>query len=149
MEMTDWADGIEIRNNGIKCVIDARIVSELLRTITSLGLIAGALLFYSWVRSQSVETGYEIQRLCEIEESLLKMEEKLILTEETLTNPERIERIATSDLGMTKLRPNQLIMPPLEAENPGIPDSLAMAGSETDNLEKSGEGKRFANYIVN
>jgi hypothetical protein len=144
--MTDWADGIEISNNGIKCVIDARIVSELLRIIISLGLIAGALLFYSWVRSEIVETGYEIQSLLEAEESLLDKQQELVLVEEMLTRPERIEMFATSK-GMTKLHPNQLILPPQEAGDGGIPNSLALAGSKTDDLNKSGEDKRFGNYL--
>ena len=45
--MTDWADGIEARNYGIKCVIDARVVSDLVRTIICLGMVAGALLTVS------------------------------------------------------------------------------------------------------
>ena len=147
--MTDWADSLEIRNNGIKCVIDKRILSELLRTIISLVMIAGALLFYSWTRSKIVEMGYETQRLCEIEETLLESEMKLIAEEEWLTSPRRIEIIATRDLGMTKLRPNQMILPPLEVADQGISNSLAMAGSEKDNLEKSGEVKRFRNYSAN
>ncbi|MBN2317654.1 MAG: cell division protein FtsL [Acidobacteria bacterium] len=135
--MTDWADGIEIRNNGIKCVIDARILSELLRTIIALGLIAGALLFYSWVRSQIVYIGYETQNLFEDEEKLLDMQDNLIAEEETLTSPERIYTLATRDLGMTKLRPNQMILPPIQTRDRGIADSLAMVGSEADNLKNS------------
>jgi cell division protein FtsL len=147
--MTDWADSIVVRNNGIKCVIDARTVSELRRAILSLGLIAAALLFYSWTRGQIVETGYRSQGLLELEKSLLVNQEQMITEEETLTNPKRIDVIATGDLGMTRLRPNQLILPPLETADQGIPDSLAMADSEKDNLEKSGEVKRFRNFLIN
>ena len=45
--MTDWADGIETRNYGIKSEIDASMLSELLRNIIPLALIAVALLFYA------------------------------------------------------------------------------------------------------
>ncbi|MEJ2110951.1 MAG: hypothetical protein P8Z37_13775 [Acidobacteriota bacterium] len=147
--MTDWADSLEIRNNGIKCVVDKRILSELLRSIISLVLIAGALLFYSWTRSKIVEMGYETQRLCEFEETLLENEMHLIAEEEWLTSPRRIGIIATRDLGMTKLRPTQMILPPLEAADQGISNSLAMADSEKDNLEKSGEVTRLRNYSAN
>ncbi len=147
--MTDWADGSEMRNNGIKCVIDARIVSEFLRTIVSLGMIGGALLFFSWVRGQIVDTGYESQRLFETEEALLGIEEKLVLEEETLTNPERIERLATLELGMARLRPGQLILPQPETGDRGMPASLALAGAKNGGLKKSGEGRRFVNYLTN
>jgi cell division protein FtsL len=147
--MTDWADGIEIRNNGIKCVIDARVFSELLRTIITLGMIAGALLFYSWVRSQIVNTGYESQKLFKKEQSLLDIQKKLILEEETWKDPERIDMIARGEFGLTKLRPNQLILPPLQVGEPGIPNSLAMAGSEANDLKKSEEIKRLGNYLTN
>ena len=147
--MTDWADSIELRNNGIKCVIDARILSDLLRNIISLVMIFGALLFYSWTRGQIVETGYEAQTLLKIEESLLDMQEQLVAEEEMWRDPRRIDLIATRDLGMIRLHPNQLILPPIESYNQNIPDSLALADSEKDNLDKSGEVKRFINYLIN
>jgi cell division protein FtsL len=147
--MTDWADGIEIRNNGIKCVIDARVLSELLRTITALGLIAGALLFYSWVRSQIVYTGYETQKLFAVEEKLQDIQDNLIAEEEILTSPQRIETLATRDLGMMKLRPNQMILPPIQTRDRGMADSLAMVGSEADNLKNSQKNERFETLLIN
>lgn len=149
IEMTDWADGIEINNNGIKCVIDSRILSELLRTIITLGLIAGALFFYSWVRSQIVNIGYETQKLFEVEEKLKDVQNSLIAQEETLTSPKRIYDIATRDLGMKKMRPNQMIIPPVQIRDHGIADSLAMAGSETDNLSNSKKRDRYGTMLIN
>jgi cell division protein FtsL len=149
IKMTDWADGIEIHNNGIKCVIDTRTLSELLRTIIAFGMIIGALLFYSWVRTQIVYTEYESQTLSEREASLREDEKNLILAYETLTSPQRIYRIATRDLGMVKLQPNQIILPPLPTGDRDIPNSLVLAGSEAEGLNKSGENKRSGNYFVN
>ena len=134
--MTDWADVIEIHNNGIKCVIDSRVLSELLRAIISLGLIAGALLFYSWVRSQIVYVGYETQKLFAVEEELRDIQDNLIIEEENLTDPKRIYEIATRDLGMTKVRPNQMVLPPIQTRELVTADSLAMTGSETGNLKE-------------
>ena len=131
--MTDWADGIEIRNYGIKSGIDAGMLSELLRTILALAIVAGALLFDSWVRSQIVSTGYESQKLFAVEESLLRTQKGLILEEETLRNPERIDIIARNDLGMTPLRPNQLVLPQFDDMERGASSVMAMAGSEGAN----------------
>ena len=106
--MTDWADGIETRNYGIKNEIDVPMLSELMRIIVALAMVAGALLFYSWIRSQIVNTGYESQSLFAEEESLMRTQERLVAEEETLRNPERIDIIARNDLGMAPLRPNQI-----------------------------------------
>ncbi len=133
--MTDWADGIETRNYGIKSEIDASVLSELMRTIIALAMIAGALLFYSWVRSQIVNTGYEGQSLFAAEESLLRTQKKLILEEETLRNPERIDLIARNDLGMTPLRPNQFILPQFQDVERGLSNTMAMADSEASALK--------------
>jgi cell division protein FtsL len=127
--MTDWADGIETRNYGIKSEIDGSMLSELVRTIIPLAMIAGALLFYSWVRSQIVNTGYESQNLFAAEESLLRTQKRLILEEETLRNPERIDLIARNELGMTPLRPNQFILPQLQDSSRGLSNAFAMADS--------------------
>jgi cell division protein FtsL len=134
--MTDWADGIEARNYGIQYKIDTGMLLELMRTITALAMVAGALLFYSWVRSEIINMGYESQRLFTIEESLRRTQNTLILEEETLRNPERIDAIARNDLGMTPLRPNQWI--PLRSPDPddGASGTMAMANSETLNLKK-------------
>jgi cell division protein FtsL len=128
--MTDWADGIETRNYGIKNEIDVRMLSELMRIIVALAMIAGALLFYSWIRNQIINTGYENQNLFAAEESLLRTQKRLILEEEILSNPERIDVIARNDLGMTPLRPNQLILPQVQDAERIISNEMAMADSK-------------------
>ncbi len=143
--MTDWADGIEARNYGIKCVIDARVLSELVRTIVCLAAVAGALLFYSWVRSQIISVGYESQNLFSEEESLLRIEKRLIAEEKILTDPKRIDRIARVHLGLNPLNPNQLIVPPIQAIEASASDKLALAGSEPAALKKTA-ARRFGNY---
>jgi len=143
--MRDWADGIETRNYGIKSELDAHMLSEFVRTIASLALIAGALLFYSWVRSQLIETGYKTQKLFTTEETLLRTEQKLILEEETLTNPERIDLIARTDLGMTPLRPNQLIIPQLRDMERSAFNTVAMVTSETTDPKRPAS-RRLGNF---
>jgi cell division protein FtsL len=131
--MTDWADGIEARNYGIKSEIDASMFSELMRSIIPLAMIAGALLFYSWVRSEIVNLGYENQNLFAREESLLRAQKRLVLEEETLCDPERIDLIARNELGMTSLRPNQFL-PKQDAER-NLSNTIAMAESEAGGLK--------------
>jgi len=127
--MVDWAGGIESRNYGIRRESDMRNMAGVLKIILSVAMIAGVLLFYSWVRNRIVDLGYEEQRLQSQEESLLREEKRLILVEQTLKSPERIDNIARNELGMAPLRANQL----LTAQHPDVEwagtTELAMAGS--------------------
>jgi cell division protein FtsL len=132
--MKDWAVGIETRNYGIKGRINTGMLFELLRTMITISLIAGAFLFFSWVRSQIISTGYESQKLFALEESLLRTQNRLILEEETLRNPERIDKLARTELHMAPLQPNQLILTSFRNEVGG--NVVAMANSEAADAEK-------------
>ncbi len=135
--MTDWADGIEIRNYGIRNEIDAHMLSELMRIIVALAMVAGAFLFYSWIRSQIINTGYESQNLFAAEQSLLRAQKRLMLEEEILRNPERIDTIARNDLGMTPLRPNQLILPQIQDVELSAGNEMAMADAKAAIIKRS------------
>ena len=134
--MTDLVCGIETRNYGIRHETDSYTMLELLLTILSLAIVAGALLSYSWVRSQIINLGYESQKLLTTEESLLRAQQNLILEEETLKSPERIDIIARNELGMTPLRPNQLIVPEFQDIEKGIPNAMAMANMAARDLKR-------------
>jgi cell division protein FtsL len=137
--MTDWAEGIETRNYGIRNELDAGMLSELMRVIIALVLIAGALLYYSWVQSQIVNTGYKSQQLFAEKESLLRTQKSLILEEEILRNPERIDAIARNELRMMPLHPNQLILPQIQDVERGAFNVIAMVDSETSKARESSE----------
>ena len=106
--MTDWVHGSEKRNYGIRKKTGIS-VRELFLTLFLLVPITGSLFFHLWVRSQITETGYKIQELSLYEESLMRSRERLIVKEEILQSPERIDRIARSRLGMEPLRPEQVL----------------------------------------
>jgi len=144
--VTDWADGIETRNYGIQPKIDRDMFLELVRSILSLALVAGALVFCSWVRNQIINTGYESQNLFAEEEALLRIQKRLILEEETLRSPERIDILARNDLGMTPLRPGQVILPPLQDAAPGMAGTVAVAYSKPVDLKRTAPGRRPGNY---
>jgi cell division protein FtsL len=148
-EMTDWADGTEMRNYGIRCAVDVHMVSEFVRTIVALILVAGALLFYSWIRIQIVNKGYESQSLFSLEKSLLKDQAKLILEEEKLSSPERIDDIARNDLAMVPLRPNQLLLPRSGDLERNTRNAIAMADSEAALLQEGAADSYAGDYTVN
>jgi cell division protein FtsL len=134
--MIDWADGIETRNYGIKFVTDSRLLSEWLRATLSFAMVAGAFLFYSWSRGQIVATGYENQKLFALEESLQQIEKSLILEEESLSSPERIDTIARNELGMVPLNPKQLILPQRRDVESSSSNIMAIADSKTSDYKK-------------
>jgi cell division protein FtsL len=144
--MTDWAEGIEARNYTIKNEINVNMLSDLMRIIVSLALLAGALLFYSWIRNQIINEGYESQNLFAVEESLQRIQKRLTLEEETLRNPERIDIIARNDLGMAPLRPSQLILPQLGDPVSSASDEMAMVDAKAGGLKRTVAMKRLGDY---
>jgi len=125
--MTDWSSGIEIRNYGIKRVTDSRNLAGLLCMTLVLTVLAGVLVMYAWQRSQIIELGYQSQRLMELEATLLRVEKALVLETETLKDPARIDTIARDLLGMTPLRPHQLIPAVSPEIEWGVSSELALA----------------------
>ena len=144
--MTDWADGIEIRNYGIKNETDTHMLSELMRIIVTLAMVAGAFLYYSWIRSQIINTGYESQNLFTAEQSLLRTQKSLMLEEEILRAPERIDIIARNELGMTPLRPSQLIPPQIQDVERSAFNEMAMADSKDVPMKRFAGIKRLGDY---
>ncbi len=137
--MTDWAEGIESRNYGIKREIDMGMLSDLFRVIIALVMVAGALVFYSWMQNQIVNTGYESQNLFVEEQMLLRVQTKLILEEETLRNPGRIDLIARNDLGLAPLRPAQMLFPQRGDAAMSASDSYAMAEPEAADVKRTAQ----------
>jgi cell division protein FtsL len=133
--MNDWAGEIENRNYGIKRITDLQKLTELLWILFPLAMIAGILLFCAWNRSQIVGMGYGSQQLQALETSLLREEKRLILEDQTLKNPERIETIARAELGMIPLRANQLLTPQFQDPAPAGPVTLALAVSSRSAVE--------------
>jgi cell division protein FtsL len=107
--MVDLAGGIEARNYSIRPRADRRGLADLLLTTLSFLMIGAALLFCLWVRSHITQMGYEIQRLQEQQEALERTKTALILQEQTLKYPERLEQIARDELGMSPVRLTQML----------------------------------------
>ncbi len=135
--MIDWSGEFGNRNYGIKRRTDSKRLSELLWLISSLAVVAGTLCFYAWMRSQIIHVGYTSQQLQAQEESLLRDQKKLILEEQMLKTPERIETIARTELGMTRLRTTQLLTPQFPGEEPAGTDTLAYANRSNSAAEAS------------
>ena len=125
--MTDFAEPVVARNLALPHATDRRHLSELLRICVSLSALAVVLVFYAWVRCETVSMGYEQHILQQRERELDRQRVRLVVQEETLKTPERLERVAREELGMTLLQANQILTPaPLELET-GSATRLALA----------------------
>ncbi len=127
--MRDWACRIEARNYSIKRRTDRRNLSDLLTFTASVVLLAGVFGFYAWVQCGIRSLGYQEQNLMAREESLVRDQKNLILEEQTLKNPERIEFIAQNELGMVRVRTNQLMAPALQSIDLDGTARLALAAA--------------------
>jgi cell division protein FtsL len=81
----------------------------LLFTLLMLFLIGGSL-FHVWSRIQVIQLGYEISNVLKAGRTLAEETKKLRLEIATLKSYGRIEKIAVEELGMTKPRPDQVIV---------------------------------------
>ncbi|MEE8480888.1 MAG: cell division protein FtsL [Desulfobacterales bacterium] len=70
------------------------------------------LFFYTWCRVQYVQTGYEITKEADHYRSLLTLQNNLKIELASLKSPERIEKIAKQQLGLTTPTPEQMLIIP-------------------------------------
>ena len=109
--MTDWAVGMESRNHDITRALAGWYLPEILRQVSFLAAVAGILVFYLSVRGQIIQAGYQNQQLVAEEKILVRESGHLILEEQTLKNPARIDAMAR-DLGLIYVQANQRISIP-------------------------------------
>jgi|WetSurSiteA1Bulk_404760.scaffolds.fasta_scaffold12442_2 cell division protein FtsL len=115
--MVDLAAGTEVRNYGLKRTPDPKILQESLLLILPLAVIAGALSFSIWIRSQIIYVGYQKQDLKTQEEELSRNQQQLVVEEQTLKDPKWLEAVASSSLGMIVVRPDQIIPATIQTWN--------------------------------
>ena len=73
-------------------------------------LFIGGSLFYVWSRIQVIQLGYEMSDALKKERALTEANKKLRVEIATLKSYARIEKIAVEELGMTKPKPDQVIV---------------------------------------
>ncbi|HLB25107.1 MAG TPA: cell division protein FtsL [Nitrospirota bacterium] len=67
-------------------------------------------MFYVWQRVQVVKLGYEIESLKKERDALVRKNKGLLIETATLTSPERVEEIATGNIGMRAPGDEQIVM---------------------------------------
>ena len=125
--MVDLAGTTELRNYSIKRRTDRRHLKDMLACTAPVLLLACSFGFYAWVRCSIIDLGYQEQSLSSQEKLLLRDQGHLILEEQTLKRPERIETIAQRDLGMVRMRTQQLMPVSSHEAEFGGPATYALA----------------------
>ena len=125
--MLDFAAGIEAKNYGLRKTSDLLTLLDSLKILFPLFVIAGALSFHVWVRSQTIQIGYERHQLINQENDLRNIREHLILEEQTTKNLKKLEIRAMVDLKMILTPADRIIMtvPPQQLETEGS-ETLAL-----------------------
>ena len=72
--------------------------------------LIGGSLFHVWSRVQLIHLGYEVSNALKEGRTLAEANKRLQVEIATLKSYGRIEKIATEELGMTKPRPEQMIV---------------------------------------
>jgi cell division protein FtsL len=125
--MLDFAAGIEAKNYGLRKTSDLLTLLDSLKILFPIVVIAGALSFHIWVRSQITQIGYESQQLANQEEDLQKDQKQLVLEEQTLKDPNTMEILAMGDLNMIIPPADRIIMTiPPEEWDMGDSETLAL-----------------------
>ena len=107
--MIDWAGGVQSRNSGIIMRSDRRRMGEMLLPVLPALAVFGVLFCYSWMQSRMEAIGYEESEMRTQELALLKDQSKLMIQEELLKTPKRIDELARLEHGLERVRANQIL----------------------------------------
>ena len=134
--MLDFAAGIESKNYGLSKRSDLRTLLDSLKILLPLVMIAGALSFHIWICSQNIQIGYQSQQLTYQEEDLQKTLRQLILEEQTLKDPKKLETLALGEMGMIIPPADRVIMSTEPAGwDLGNSEALAMGNLSTPEMK--------------
>ena len=98
MESFEYAIKKDVRNNPIVREVDERRLREQWRSIAIGVLFVAVLLFSGWQRVELLQHGYRLEQMQKERGEQEAINRHLRLEIETLKSPQRIERLATSNL---------------------------------------------------
>jgi cell division protein FtsL len=100
MEAFEYAIKKDIRNNPIVREVDEARVREMWRSATVGVLLVGILLSSAWQHFELIRYGYRIEQMQKQRADEEQLNRHLRLSIQTLSRPDRIERLATTKLRM-------------------------------------------------
>lgn len=107
-----------INNAALHHDVDADQRRQYFLLVGLAGLFMVGLLFYGWQQYQWVQSGYEIESAQKQRDDLAEYRKQLLVERASMANPDRIDKIARTRLGMTLPAPGQMVF--LGADAPAI-----------------------------
>lgn len=89
-----------VRNEQLVRELDRKRHRELFMVVMTALVLTVAVIVYAWPHFEIIRLGYRMEELREQRETLTEEKRQLELQLATESDPERIERIATEELGM-------------------------------------------------
>ncbi len=96
----------------IRRAIDRRGIVQLVAGVAACLLLAFALLFHAWMRTQVTQDGYQLFELAKKHKALLGERERLTDQLARLRNPARIEQLAREQLKMGPASSDRVVVLP-------------------------------------
>jgi cell division protein FtsL len=118
-----------INNAAVHQEVDAEQRRQYFLLVGLAGLFMVGLLAYGWQQYQWVQSGYEIATAQKQRDELIEFRKQLLVERALMANPERIDKIARTTLGMTLPAPGQTVMLGAEESTPADPETPLTASN--------------------
>ena len=122
----EYAIKKDVRNNPIVREIDEARQRQIRRSLAIGAVLVVVMLFSAWQNAVLVQHGYKLQRLQEELEAEKVINRRLKLEVDTLSSPERIERLATK---MKLVAPSQERAIVIERVTPAAPPGKSVVAA--------------------
>jgi cell division protein FtsL len=118
----EYAIKKDVKNNSIIREVDRDRHRELLRTVAIGVFLVSVVLFSAWQHFEQLRYGYRLEQVQRERAAEAELSGHLRLEVETLSAPDRIERLATERLGMVAPGPIDVVI--IERVEPPPPPSV-------------------------
>jgi cell division protein FtsL len=120
----------KVENEQLVRQVDRKRHRELVMAGITALVLALAVLAYAWQHFEMIRIGYRVEELRLEREHLLKIQRELMLERASLASPDRVEAIATRQLGLSRPSVSQVVV--IEPFEVGEVDELG--GGDKDSL---------------
>jgi cell division protein FtsL len=126
-ETFEYAIRKDVRNNPIVREVDERRQREIRQSIAIGCVLVVALLGWAWQQFELIQYGYRVEEMQRERAIELDITRHLRLEVQTLSAPQRIEKLATEQLGLVAPGPDEAVV--LERVKPAAPPASSLVAT--------------------